>query len=90
MSAGIGSKLDWRKAFTSARNEFVPAGRAANRKADSRLFKKFSSEGFIHRRVEAPPQAIHQIGLRSTSWAEMIRRCNSLVPSPMHSSGASR
>jgi hypothetical protein len=47
--AGIGSRLDLRKAFTSARNGFVPAGSVASRKADSRLFKKFSSVGFIHR-----------------------------------------
>jgi len=31
-----------------------------------------------------------QTGLRATSWRAMMIRCNSLVPSPMHSSGASR
>src|SRR6516165_9762846 len=31
-----------------------------------------------------------QTGLRATSWRAIMIRCNSLVPSPMHSNGASR
>src|SRR5690606_17878010 len=32
----------------------------------------------------------HHAGFRCTSWRAMMMRCNSLVPSPMQSSGASR
>jgi hypothetical protein len=42
MSGGVASKLDLRKAFTSARNGVVFAGSAAYRKAESRLLNEIS------------------------------------------------
>ena len=44
----------------------------------------------LHRQDAHARERQHHTGFRATSWRAMMMRCNSLVPSPITSSGASR